>query len=646
VERLVDFEMPLGEYVNAFAGESYCEVKTIPFHSGRFTGEVRVLLRVYPMGSVAPTLASQQPTRVIADHSIELLQKEKLIPESVMALEADADIMDELVVKMGLLERTTKVQASLSPQALVLAQRRSELENILGELEAADRQDGGRSQLDSAERHMLAAIELEEATWRKKIDELRAPATPTLGGVIPPQASSAVDPKQTDVLLKDLMLQRSAMQKRLEFLDRQQTQRDVTTEAIEALEALKHLDAVIEETKQHAAAGSSAVSGTTSSVSRDGPRGFAERLLHAYAMSEAAEYAVKLVDALKHLPYDGVAQALEEHAKLPLPTQLATLQRNTRKPTLSSLTPPPSSTAATGGVLASSSSKPVSMSAASKDLDDIFSIGPMPTTTGAPSRSGPSTMTTSAPPVHPAAAVATAPPPSSMMPRAVVAAPATSATAKHPQGTILEDLFGGTAPSLAAAAPVRPAPVVAQPLPVLAPPPSFQPPATQRPPVIVNAPPAAAPAAAPPPPAAAASQPPMDLPKFDVLTQLTTTTTPVELATVKTVLVAAQAVRFVDHTGTKFVRGSRLAFRNQGSMPLTISEITAVQEDIFSGGETQIPCRCNIPTIRVGAGETVSVFLSFPPQASSMQNVLMALLRLKLSTDDGRQLADNVRLKL
>lgn len=593
IDRVAEFQVPLGDYVNAFASESFCAVRDFEFKDGRVKGSLRVLLRMFPSGTEMPTMAPKQPTAVLKDDVIVVLRREKLIPSGVdvTALEGDADVLEELAAKVVMLERTSAMKKVMTPAALDLFKKRTELEALLDELEAADRLDGGRSQLDAADRNMLAAIEGEEAVWLKRIDALSSSFSPECG------SSGKV---KDEALVKELLQQRAAIERQLKQLEDMQFRRDVTKEAIELLEGLRCLNEVIKDANGGESPTTTSAPSQLSTRSTntkksikfkeddDAPESLARRLLHAHALVEAAEYSTRLLDTLKHKPYDGVADALETHEKQPVPSVLAGVLRNNRKGPAST-SGAPVETTRTGATASTSGS-----SATTKVLlDDLFSGGP-----------------------------------SVALQQPISGSTAATEVKKSvsPQRAAIElDALFGVGPTA---------------------PPSVM----QR---------SDAPSQSPPQPAAAQSAqsvrgepsqsvsgtPAAALPKFEVLS-IPTTTIPVNLDTTKSVKVRSHAVRFVDHTGTRFVRGSEVVLENTGNAPLAFAEFSVSQEDIFSGSETKINSRTNTSIVRVVGGSKASVFLSYSPPDLSMNNAMMVLLRVLVKFDDGREVRDSVRLTL
>jgi hypothetical protein len=577
VERILEFDIPLGDYVDCMARQSFCEMRTFPFRSGKYNGELRVILRMYPVGeAVVPTMGLVQSTTVVRGDIIQAMRDEKLVPATVSELEGDADVLDELTAKVLMLKRARAAKKATNPALEGRCNRRAELELLLEELEAAERRDGGRSQLDSADRHMLELLEEEARSWQDAAAQfVSSNNSADDRNVSPPKT---VSPTTADPgLLHELKEQKSQLKRHIEQLHGQQHRRDVTQEAIDTLDAIKHLDDVIEETTK-AVQTSAATSGNSNSTHRRAvrfkedaddttPEGLALRLLHAHCDFESMEHSIRLLELLKNKPYDGFQSAVKEVEKVPISPQLQGIANNRRKGA------PTPFAAARSVSQGASSGKTVDL------LADLFATAPPPSV--AQGRPIPSASPQGS------SAVSTAQP-------------------ARPVSSTIDDLFGdGPTPAK---------------------------PAAQAPPA-PSAPQVAAPSKTLPTP---------QVPDFEVL-PIPTTTSPASFGQCRQISVRCQAVKFSDWTKTKFIRGAEVEFRNDGQSDVTLSNVNAFQEDIFTSTETPIPCKCNSSLFVVpSGGRTATVYLSFGP-SMSMQNGIMALLRVTVENDQGTKFQDSVR---
>lgn len=338
VERVLEFEVPLGDYVDCMARQSFCELRSFPFRSGKFVGELRVILRMFPVGeAVIPTMTPIQATSVVRGDVLQTMQDEKLVPASVQELEGDADILDELTVKARLLKQARTAKRTTDPALEARCQRRAELEVLLEELEASERRDGGRSQLDSADRHMLELLDEEKRNWQDAIAHVGAVgSTDATPSPAKPSSPNVADPG----LLQELNLQKGQLSRHLENLHNQQHRRDVTQEAINTLDAIKHIDNVIDETTKAAQRPQGSSGGASQrraqvrfkEDSDDAtPEGLAQRLLHAHCDCEALQYSVNALELVKNKPYDGFEAAMRDYASVPVPKRLQGISNNRRR---------------------------------------------------------------------------------------------------------------------------------------------------------------------------------------------------------------------------------------------------------------------------------------------------------------------------
>lgn len=583
VERMLEFEVALGDFVDWRGRQSFCEVKSFPFRSGKVSGELRAILRMYPVGeAVVPTMTSNQPSGQLRGEVLQTLQDEKLVPSSLAELVGDADVVEEIMLKARLLKESRVVKKATDPALEQRCEKRAELQSLLDELEAAERRDGGRSQLDSADRHMLELLEEEKRNWQ---DVSAVPAGP---GESPPAAAvKPVSPNVADPgLLHELNAQKSQLQRHLESLHNQQHRRDVTKEAIDTLDAIKHLENVIEETSkatQRPAGGAQRRAQVRFKEDADDttPEGLAQRLLHAHCDFEATEHSIRVLEALKQKPYDGFQAALRDIAEsVPAPRAISGIANNRRKglPPQIVQAPPQQSYAP----------QPASGKPATALLDDLFATAP------------PSSIMSRN--------VATAPP-SSVAPRASASAP-----------LAMDDLFGGPPPARSVSPQQQPQqPVYTTPAPAPAPAPQQQ----QQ---------------APPP------QPSPQVPNYEVL-PIPTSTSSTKFTKATQLSVRCQAVKFANYTKTVFVRGSEVEFRNDGPTAIKVSNVATFQEDIFTSTESPLQCKCNTTVCVVAPGRTCTAYLSFGP-TQSMTNGIMVVLRATLESESGAQIQDSVRVTL
>jgi hypothetical protein len=616
VERMLEFDVALGEFVDWRARQSFCEVKTFPFRSGKVSGELRVILRMYPVGeAVVPTMTSNQPTGSVMGEVLQTLQQEKLVPASLGELVGDADVIEELLLKARLLKESRSVKKAPDPLVEQRLQQRAELQALLDELEAAERRDGGRSQLASADRHMLELLEEEKRNWQ---DAAGVAAGNSDFGTPSAQQANPVSPNVADPgLLHELNAQKSQLQRHLESLDKQQNRRDVTKEAIDTLDAIKHLDNVIEETSkaaQRPAAGAAQRRNQSQVRFKDDaddntPEGLAQRLLHAHCDHEATEYSIRVLEVLKQKPYDGYQAGLRDIAEaVPPPKNIQGITGNRRK----GLPPQPAAVPVqqtqSYGARASTSGGPGAL------LDDLFATAP----------------------------------PSSIVSRntSIATAPSTTAQTRTAPPSAMDDLFGGPAPAPRSTSPQSAqtyvAPQQQHATPVQSQPHPYQTPAPQQ--QYSAPPPLQQQHAAPAPPLQQAAQPSPQIPNFDVL-PIPTTTTPAKFTQCTQLAVRCQAVKFADYTKTKFVRGSEVEFCNDGPNALKVSNVATFQEDIFTSSEAPIQSKCNTTVCIVPPGRSSTVYLSFGA-AQSMTNGMMVVLRVTLETESGARIQDSVRVTL
>lgn len=621
VERMLEFDIALGEFVDWRSRQSFCEVKTFPFRSGKVSGELRVILRMYPVGeAVVPTMTSNQPTGTVKGEVLQTLQNEKLVPTSLGELEGDADVIEELLLKARLLQQSRSVKRTADPLVEQRLEKRAELQSLLDELEAAERRDGGRSQLASADRHMLELLEEEKRNWQ----DAAAVASGTTDFSAPTQQQAKpVSPNIADPgLLHELNAQKSQLQRHLESLHNQQHRRDVTKEAIDTLDAIKHLENVIEETSKatQRPAGGAAQRRNQSQVrfKEDAddttPEGLAQRLLHAHCDYEATEYSIRVLEVLKQKPYDGYQAGLRDIAdSVPAPKTIQGIANNRRKglpPQPVPVQPSQSSYAAP----AAGNNKPGAL------LDDLFATAP----------------------------------PSSIVSRntSMAAPPSTTAPSRNSAPSAMDDLFGGPAPAPRATSPqkyVPPQQQYATPVQsqqhqyTTAPSPQqqYSPPVQQQQQQQQQY---SAPLQQQQQQQQQAPQPSPQIPNFDVL-PIPTTTTPAKFAQCTQLSVRCQAVKFADYTKTKFVRGSEVEFRNDGPNALKISNVATFQEDIFTSTETPVQSKCNTTACIVPPGRSNTVYVSFGP-AQSMTNGMMVVLRVTVETESGARIQDSVRVTL
>lgn len=585
IEQLLEFDIPLGDYVDVGAGESFCTVKDFPFKSGKHSGTMRVMLRMHPVGTAVPTAVATQPSGVLKGETIAVLQREKLVPANVSQIEADVDVLEEIAAKIVLLEKNSEMKRKTSPEMQQLWQKKAELEALLTELEAADKLDGGVSQLDVADRQVIQLLNEEEQLWKKAADALPSSTTAQPSG---PVAISAEDA----ALVKELEKQKGTIQKRLQHLEGEQSVRDVTTEAIELLEQSKHLEALIEETKAHH---QQSKTGRSSRIVKfkdddESPEGLARRLLAAHAEAECMEYQARVLEQLRNRPYDGVKGQLEEHEKLPLPRELSGVLRNTRRPTgrattaATVATAPPSSETFRPSVATVNSTKDL--------LEDLFSDG----SSSAKPLVG---RVTSAPVSRPVAA---------------------TAKPSAPPSGLLDDLFGG--PSAAA-----------------------PPPAQSRPPAVAAAPVVSQPVVAPAVHQTAPVGSSPQAPRYDRL-PLATTTEFTSFFSNPFLLLRCHALRFVNEANgsVRYLRGSELIFQNGGMDSVVVSDVVVKQEDLFSNAVTIIPSKANANQMLIAPGEFGTLLLSYSPE-TSVSNALMVLLTVNV-VKNGTASPDSIRVTL